>query len=929
MSLAVHALTPVLVVRDARGLGLREVNYCRRAPADPLQPRIQGSQYDAAGRLRACRDPRLWALHEQDAATPANLGQAHSLSGRVVWRESVDSGTVCSLFGEAGQVVRAEDGKGVCREFDYDAMLRPTALHEQANGQPRACRERLGYADAAPEHAAQNACGRLLRHDDTAGTRELRGYALNGEVRSEVRRFSRDAQLPDWPVPIAERELLLESDTAAVLYCHGPLGEVLEQTDASDNRQSLGLTLCGELREVRVQLKGGSQHVLLVAARYNAFGQMEEEILGNGVRLQRLYREEDGRLSQLAARRRNGDLLQELRYEYDPAGNVLSIEDRAMPVRHFANQQVEPRCEYGYDSLYQLIEAKGWEAGAASKGPGSLLDPGAVSNYRQSYEYDAGGNLLHLVHAGAQAHGRTLVAARHSNRCLPANEDFERGFDANGNLLCLQPGQALSWNTRNELREVRPVIRAGGSDDWERYLYDGAGRRVRKLGRAQAAKRTHSREVRYLSGLERHDNGSERLEVITVQAGTCSVRILHWLQGRPAGVAQDQVRHALGDHLGSVCLELDGEAALLGREVFHPFGSTAWWAGRNEVEAGYKTVRYSGKERDASGLYYYGARYYRADWQRWLNPDPLGEVEGLNLFRFVLNTPIGWVDIEGYSGFPFQAIESSEVVALARAGNYLGAQAAARRKPSRDIRVINNWILSQVPSIDFQSMTLFDNRLNNSLYKASSKVEGIDFIVKKMHSPERAQREELAYQISEALGFHVVPPAKARAKSLVQQMVPNIKDSRRSERTPSARDRLFYFLINEFDDNSGNQLWDDSGGVQLIDHEAAFSTRKNAVYNLSTIDLTSAFDPSSWVRFKAIDDLEWKSILGGDTPKISKVEAKAFIARIHDTKKAVQKGIDKGVMGFSMKQGASQAIRSTTSASLAWRNGLTSPSRGW
>ncbi|WP_425929787.1 RHS repeat domain-containing protein [Pseudomonas sp. NyZ201] len=691
MSLAVHALTPVLAVRDARGLGLREVNYCRRAPADPLQPRIQGSQYDAAGRLRASSDPRLWALQEQDAATPANLGQVHSLSGRVVWRESVDSGSVCSLFGEAGQVVRAEDGKGICREFDYDAMLRPTALHEQASGQPRACRERLGYADAAPEHAAQNACGRLLRHDDTAGTRELRGYALNGEVRSEVRRFSRDVQSPDWPLPIAERELLLEPDTAAVLYCHGPLGEVLEQTDASDNRQSLGLTLCGELREVRVQLKDGRQHVLLAAARYNAFGQLEEEILGNGVRLQRLYREEDGRLSQLAARRRNGDLLQELHYEYDPAGNVLSIEDRAMPVRHFANQQVEPRCEYGYDSLYQLIEAKGWEAGAASKGPGSLLDPGAVSNYRQSYEYDAGGNLLHLVHAGAQAHGRTLVAARHSNRCLPANEDFEKGFDANGNLLSLQPGQALLWNTRNELREVRPVIRAGGSDDWERYLYDGAGRRVRKLGSAQAAKRTHSREVRYLPGLERHDNGSERLEVITVQAGTCGVRILHWLQGRPAGVAQDQVRHALGDHLGSVCLELDGEAALLGREVFHPFGSTAWWAGRNEVEAGYKTVRYSGKERDASGLYYYGARYYRADWQRWLNPDPAGEMDGLNLFRMVGNAPINRRDFDGLLGH--DSIDHAETI-LSTDGNRLVADGFDKFEPEwqNKVREAVQWV---------------------------------------------------------------------------------------------------------------------------------------------------------------------------------------------------------------------------------------------
>ncbi|WP_390902819.1 RHS repeat-associated core domain-containing protein [Xenorhabdus bovienii] len=37
-----------------------------------------------------------------------------------------------------------------------------------------------------------------------------------------------------------------------------------------------------------------------------------------------------------------------------------------------------------------------------------------------------------------------------------------------------------------------------------------------------------------------------------------------------------------------------------------------------------KTVRYSGKERDATGLYYYG---YRTG--RWLSPDPAGTVNSV------------------------------------------------------------------------------------------------------------------------------------------------------------------------------------------------------------------------------------------------------------------------------------------------------------
>ncbi|PVF10733.1 hypothetical protein DBO95_28785, partial [Yersinia pestis] len=67
----------------------------------------------------------------------------------------------------------------------------------------------------------------------------------------------------------------------------------------------------------------------------------------------------------------------------------------------------------------------------------------------------------------------------------------------------------------------------------------------------------------------------------------------------------------------------------------------------NTVEAKYKTVRYSGKERDATGLYYYGYRYYQPWLGRWLSADPAGTIDGLNLYRMVRNNPIRWRDNNG------------------------------------------------------------------------------------------------------------------------------------------------------------------------------------------------------------------------------------------------------------------------------------------
>ncbi|RXV64375.1 hypothetical protein D1006_39020 [Burkholderia stabilis] len=126
-----------------------------------------------------------------------------------------------------------------------------------------------------------------------------------------------------------------------------------------------------------------------------------------------------------------------------------------------------------------------------------------------------------------------------------------------------------------------------------------------------------------------------------------SVQILHWSKGRPAGIPDDQVRFSLDNQIGSSCIELDGQADILTLEEYFPFGGTAVWSSRSETESQYKFLQYSGKERDATGLYYYGYRYYAPWMARWINPDPAGIVDGLNLYRMVRNNPVLLEDFIG------------------------------------------------------------------------------------------------------------------------------------------------------------------------------------------------------------------------------------------------------------------------------------------
>ncbi|GFM84592.1 sugar-binding protein [Pseudomonas cichorii] len=640
MNMALHTHTPRLLVIDPRGLALRSVEFCRNEQDQPVDERVTCQAYDTAGRLVSQRDPRL--------ALP-NLNTTYSLSNQALLTESVDAGWRLGLLGEAGQAVEGWDGRGTQRKVEYDAVLRPLAITEQGQ-----VTERFGYG--GPEDFEHNQCNQLIRHDDTAGTRHLVDYGVLGAALIEARHFLKSVETPDWPLDEAGRDALLQSDRLETYSAFNALGETLRQTDAMGHTQSFKQTVAGQLKAVDLTLSGATQAQTLVSdIHYNAFNQVEQETAGNGVISHSLYDPQDGRLMEIRA---GSPALQHLIYAYDPTGNIQQIEDAAQPIRYFANQRVEAINHYRYDTLYQLIEATGREVNTgASHGPALPglqplpPDPNQISNYTQSYDYDSAGNLLQMRHVGAQNFTRIMRVAPDSNRSLPEGDvdvDFSEGFDPNGNLLQLVRGQTLEWDRRNQLQQITTITRATKANDHERYIYDGQAQRCRKINSTQTSSRTLNNEVRYLPGLEIRTNADgEILHVITAQAGRSSVQVLHWQAGLPSGIANNQVRYSLSDHLGSSTLELDQQGGLISQESYYPFGGTAWWAARSAVEAKYKTVRYSGKERDVSGLYYYGFRYYAPWLQRWINPDPTGDVNGLNLFCFVGNSPVCHKDMDG------------------------------------------------------------------------------------------------------------------------------------------------------------------------------------------------------------------------------------------------------------------------------------------
>jgi RHS repeat-associated protein len=92
-----------------------------------------------------------------------------------------------------------------------------------------------------------------------------------------------------------------------------------------------------------------------------------------------------------------------------------------------------------------------------------------------------------------------------------------------------------------------------------------------------------------------------------------------------------------------------------GRYEYDPFGNLLRVTG----EAAERTpFRFSTKYTDhETGLVYYGYRYYKPDWGKWINRDPIGERGGVNVYGMVKNDLVILIDklgreILGDNGLP-------------------------------------------------------------------------------------------------------------------------------------------------------------------------------------------------------------------------------------------------------------------------------------
>jgi RHS repeat-associated protein len=303
----------------------------------------------------------------------------------------------------------------------------------------------------------------------------------------------------------------------------------------------------------------------------------------------------DRRARSITHRRADTSLLSRFTYGYNAVGNVTNwVQELGVTTNTWSNV---------YDAADQLKTVVATQPG--------------TSTLTYAYDYDAGGNRLFEDINGIR---RTF------------------NYNALNQLVSsADPANTVSyvWDAQNQLRSI---TRGPSTSE---FNYEGGGRLTSII------EKTNGNIGRRITLVW---SGGDIVEERDGATGTVLKRFLgdgvhvpNAGSGLPVGNY-----YLLRDHLNSVRQFTDAGAAVRASYNYQPFGERARTSGDLESDLGFTGHYYH--QPSALSLTWY--RAYDARAGRWLNRDPLGELDGVNLYAYVQNNPLNRIDLFGLQGCP-------------------------------------------------------------------------------------------------------------------------------------------------------------------------------------------------------------------------------------------------------------------------------------
>ncbi len=304
---------------------------------------------------------------------------------------------------------------------------------------------------------------------------------------------------------------------------------------------------------------------------------------------------------------------------------------------------------YGYDNDGQLQSALGYNSGGTP-----------IATEQKGYFYDASWNLARRTNNGST----TTFTCNNLNQISNGVYSVYT-YDNNGNLLTegysgYSDVYRYTYDDENQLASVEYWGAYGGTPTSRTvFVYDAQGRMRKRQeytwysGSWYANGTTEYLYDRRLVIQERNSANTPTVSYTrgpdlsgSLQGAGGIGGLLSRSHGYSAGNwTTHNYYHA--DAGGNITALSDTSGTLTAAYRYDAFGNSLFATGSL---ASANVYRFLSKEYHvASGLYYYGFRFYNPSNQRWLNRDPIGEEGGANLYMYCHNNTIQHVDMYGLS----------------------------------------------------------------------------------------------------------------------------------------------------------------------------------------------------------------------------------------------------------------------------------------
>ena len=298
-----------------------------------------------------------------------------------------------------------------------------------------------------------------------------------------------------------------------------------------------------------------------------------------------------------------GVQLFKFQYGHDRTGNTLFSKRL---------HNLENSSQYTYDADHRLIQDK----------TGVLNDSGSIPSPSTQTDYglDGLGNWL------SKTSNTTTQTRSHNEMNELVNLDGSAvSYDNNGNLVD-DGTNAYEYDFENRLIKV---TRKSDNVLLAEYLYGPFGRRIEKniSGVQSVYIYTGARVIEELNEADSVENayvyGNGIDEVVCLmQAGNSY--------------------YYISDQLGSTIALADSSGSVIEEYSYDSYGKSS------DISSLGNPYMFTGRRLDdETGLYYYRMRHYNTDFGRFMQRDPIGYGDSMNLYEYVRSNPLRWTDPSG------------------------------------------------------------------------------------------------------------------------------------------------------------------------------------------------------------------------------------------------------------------------------------------